>query len=94
MIGVRARLPALQAGRRRSIDAAPELFCFVRELNSERYAIALNFSSHRVPLGIREPLATGGARLELSTDPDRDEGQLELETLVLGPDEGLIARLD
>jgi len=87
----RTRTAALQAGQQRLVEAAPDVFCFVRELD-ERYLVALNFSSREVALGVGDRLGRGGV-LELSTHPGRDHGALELGALVLEPDEGVIVRL-
>jgi alpha-glucosidase len=91
MLGVRGRLPALRAGAQRFLDAAPAVFCFMRELD-ERLLVAINFSSSRVPLQLREPIADRGV-LELSTSTDRPGGELALSSIVLGPDEAMILRL-
>ncbi len=80
----------LQSGAQRLVGAAPDIFCFERQLD-RRFLVALNFSSRRVPL----PLASADspAVLELSTDPGRDHGALDPRDLVLEPDEGVILRL-
>jgi hypothetical protein len=52
----------------------------------------LNFSSHRVPLALSDD-APGPAFLELSTHPRRQHGAIDLQDLVLEPDEGLILPL-
>jgi hypothetical protein len=52
----------------------------------------LNFSSHRVPLALGDD-APGSAFLELSTHPGREHGTVDLQDLVLEPDEGLILQL-
>jgi alpha-glucosidase len=91
LLRLRRELPALQGGTQRSVDAGPELFCFLRELD-DRFLIALNFTSSEVPLAPREDLGAT-ALVELSTDLTRDPGEVELDALVLGPDEGLLLRL-
>jgi alpha-glucosidase len=91
LLAVRARTTAFQAGRQRIVDASTDAFCFVRELG-ERYLVALNFSSTRLPLQLGERLGDRGT-VELSTDPGRAQTELELASIVLGPDEGLIVRL-
>ncbi|MGZ6670648.1 MAG: hypothetical protein ACXVH3_39055 [Solirubrobacteraceae bacterium] len=63
----------------------------MRELD-ESVLVALNFSSERLSLDLREPSGGRGV-LELSTDPGRTAGQLELDSIVLAPDEGVIVRL-
>ena len=91
LLRLRAREPALQSGTQRLVDATPEVFCFERQLD-QRFLIALNFTSRRVPLGLREDVS-GPAALEISTDPGRGHGPISPRTLVLQPDEALILRL-
>ena len=62
-----------------------------RELD-RRFLIALNFSSHRMPLALADH-APGPAFLELSTHPGREHGAVDLRDHVLEADEGLILRL-
>ena len=88
---LRSREPTLQSGKQRLADAASDVFCYERELD-RRFLIALNFSSHRVPLALSDD-APGPAFLELSTHPGREHGAVDLQDLVLEPDEGLILRL-
>lgn len=53
--------------------------------------MALNFSSRRVPLALADDVR-GPAVLELSTNPGREQGAVDLTGLVLEPDEGMIPR--
>ena len=92
LLRLRADGEALHAGAQRSVDAAPELFCYLRELGGERLLVALNFSSEHVPLRIGEELGAE-AGVELSTHPSREPGPVDLEALVLEPDEGLLINL-
>ena len=92
LLALRATRPALQGGSQRALDTGPELFCYLRELGDERLLVALNFGSRRVPVTPRDHLAKRGT-LELSTHGERVGGTLELRTLVLEPDEGVIVRL-
>jgi alpha-glucosidase len=91
LLRLRRELPALQDGTQRSVDAAPGLFCFLRE-RGERFLVALNFTSAEVPLGLSEDLGPT-ATLELATDLTRETGAVDLDEVVLGPDEGLLLRL-
>jgi alpha-glucosidase len=91
LIHLRSREPALRSGGQRPVIAAPDVFCFERDLG-RRFLIALNFSSDRVPLALADD-ASGPAFLELSTDPGREHGAVNLRDLVLEADEGLILRL-
>jgi alpha-glucosidase len=93
LLALRARLEALQGGAQHSIDAAPGLFCFLREGNDERVLVALNFSSNEKPLELGEDLGAGGAVIELSTSNERALGPVELASLALTPDEGLVVSL-
>jgi alpha-glucosidase len=86
LLELRAREPALQDGAQRSLDATAGVFCYLREPD---FLVALNFASERTSLELRESPAT----LELSTDPARELGEVDLGGLVLGPDEGVILRL-
>jgi alpha-glucosidase len=88
---LRSREPTLQSGTLRLFDAAADVFCYERELD-RRFLIALNLGSHRVPLALGDD-APGSAFLELSTHPGREHGAVDLQDLVLEPDEGLILRL-
>ena len=65
------------AGRQRLVGAAPDVFCFERQLD-QRFLIALNYNSRSVPFGLRD--GTGGDAVpELSTDPGRDWGPSKRE---------------
>jgi alpha-glucosidase len=88
---LRSREPTLQSGTLRPFDAAADVFCYERELD-QRFLIALNFSSDRVPLALGDD-APGPAFLELSTHSGRERGAVDLQDLVLEPDEGVILRL-
>jgi alpha-glucosidase len=93
LLALRRRLLALQDGSQRSLDAAPELFCFVREQEEEEtFLVALNFSSSQVPLQLREQLGPR-ALIEISTDLSRAPGEVDLREVVLGPDEGILFRI-
>jgi alpha-glucosidase len=92
LLQLRREEPALQGGAQRSVDAGAGLFCFTRELDDSSFLVALNFSSEQVPLALAEDLAQN-ARLELSTDSARELGEITLDELVLGPDEGVLLRL-
>jgi alpha-glucosidase len=90
LIWLRSGEPALQSGTQGMVDAAPEVFCFERELE-QRFLVALNFTSQSAPVSLRDDPG-GPAVLELSTDPGRDRGPVDPMALVLGPDEGVILR--
>ncbi|MFL5819323.1 MAG: alpha-amylase family glycosyl hydrolase, partial [Solirubrobacteraceae bacterium] len=91
LIWQRRGSPALQGGRQLLLEVdAPDVLAYLREAPRERVAVALNFSSQEVVL---DTGLTGGARLALSTDPARQPGELRLDRLVLGPDEGVLVAL-
>jgi alpha-glucosidase len=90
LIHLRSREPTLQSGAQRPVGAAPDVFCFERQLD-QRFLVALNFSSRRVPVALADD-ARGPAVLELSTRPGREHGAVDLTNLVLEPDEGMILR--
>jgi alpha-glucosidase len=90
LIHLRSREPTLQSGAQRLVGAAPDVFCFERQLD-QRFLVALNFSSRRVPVALADD-ARGPAVLELSTRPEREHGPVDLTNLVLEPDEGMILR--
>jgi hypothetical protein len=61
-------------------------------LGEARFLVAVNFSSRPATLVLGEDVAAV-ADLELSTDPDRPAGELDLRNLTLDADEGVIARI-
>ena len=87
LLALRAERSALQDGAQRSLGGATGTFCFLRE-GDEQLLVALNFTSERVPLRL-----SGPALIELSTDPRRELAPVVLDSLVLEPDEGVVARL-
>jgi alpha-glucosidase len=94
LIALRAGEPALQSGSQRSVAAARDVFCFVRELEQERFVVVLNFSSRRTPARIGEHLGAHAA-LALSTHTARVASErIDVRELVLEPDEGVIVRLE
>jgi alpha-glucosidase len=92
LLALRADFEVLQGGSQRSLDAAPEVFCFLRENDDERLLVALNFTSRSVQLALTEEVGESAA-IELSTSPSRAPGPADLRTLELEPDEGIVFRL-
>ena len=82
LIALRRTEPALREGTHRSVDAAPDVFAFVREHDRRRLLVALTFAPF--PRSLHAEAA--GGRLLLSTrhDPSRAE---------LRPDEGRVIAL-
>jgi alpha-glucosidase len=92
LIWYRKASPALLRGSYRSVGSAADgVFGYVREADGQRLLVALNFTDRPVGFGARELSASG--RLELSTDPSRRLGELGLDPLRIGPDEGVVVRL-
>jgi alpha-glucosidase len=91
LLKLRAAEPALQGGEQRSLECAPDVFCYTRELDGDRFLVALNFVSEPRALELPERLASPAA-LVLSTSAARELREVDLDALVLEPDEGVIAR--
>ena len=79
LIALRRAEPALREGSYRSLDAAPDVFAFVREHGGRRLLVALNFAPYPRPL----PAQAAGGRLLLSTHRDPSDAEL-------WPDEGRV----
>ncbi|MGI8704089.1 MAG: alpha-amylase family glycosyl hydrolase [Candidatus Limnocylindrales bacterium] len=84
---------ALRWGRFQAIGSSRTVFAFLREAPGERLLIALNFSETPRRLRLGSLAATEPARLELSTDPARRPGAVDLRRLELGSNEGVVVRL-
>jgi alpha-glucosidase len=79
LIALRRAEPALREGTHRSLDAAPDVFAFVREHDGRRLLVALNFAPFPRPL----PAQAAGGRLLLSTRQGPSGAELR-------PDEGRV----
>ena len=98
LIRLRHSSPALRRGSFRALDGAPaDVFAYIRELDRERWLVALNFSNEARRLAVSALNASGlleggpELRLCLSTDPGRDPAEVSVgATIELGPDEGLL----
>ena len=100
LIGLRRESVALRRGTYRAVDDVPDgVFAYVREAESERWLVALNFGETPVRLA---PTADGAAApssefsasvLRLSTDAERPVGPI-VGLVELGPDEGVLVELD
>lgn len=90
---------ALRWGSYRPVDLAPGWFAYVREADGERLFVALEFEGGPrrldalVALEAARVVVEPDAQLELSTDPGRSPGKLDLRAFELGPDEGVVVRL-
>lgn len=90
LLKYRKEAPALNMGSYRSLDGAPEdCFVYIREIESQRLAIALNFSAKGRVLRI-DNQASG--RLVLSTHLDREE-RVDLRSLHLRGHEACVVEL-
>ena len=63
LLALRRAIPALHSGTYRSLEAAPDVFAFVREHAGRRVLVALNFAPFPRPL----PVQAHGGRVLLST---------------------------
>jgi alpha-glucosidase len=88
LIWYRKGAAALRQGSYRPLDSPPDTFVFVREHKGQRLLVALNFADEG-----RTVELPGTARLELSTDYDRQVGPLTGNGLEVGPSEGVIVAL-
>lgn len=86
-IWYRKRTPALTRGAYVPIDGPPDTFVYRRQHGASRCLVALNFAGEGRTLQLD---GLSGARLALSTDPDRTEGGLGTAALRLGPCEGVV----
>jgi len=87
LLRYRAGSVSLQQGSYRALDVDnAQCYVFVRETDSEKHIIALNFSAEAQAMGIQPG---GAARIMLSTHMDPDE-IINLSHLILRPLEGVI----
>jgi alpha-glucosidase len=91
LAALRRRTPVLQGGAQRSLEAGTEVLAWLREAGGDRLVAVVNFAHARTPLALRSELGSH-AILLLSTDPDRAEGRVELESLSLLPTEAVLLR--
>jgi len=89
-IWYRKRTAALTRGTYTPIDGPPDTFLYRRVHGASRCVVALNFADEGRTLQLPD---LTGARLALSTDPDRGEGPLGAAALRLGPAEGIVVEL-
>lgn len=90
LIWYRRTSAALRWGTFRTMGRDPAVFAYLREAESERLLVALNFSRGPATWSGPGPGWPDSGRLALSTDPDRRAGTVSLAPLVLGPDEGIV----
>ena len=91
LLRLRKNNPALQMGKYIPLDVVPEnCFVYLREAQSERLLVALNFSSESQAISLPEYRS---ASVVISTFLDRD-GKPDLDHLGLRANEGMILKLD
>ena len=86
LLVLRRAEPALHAGAYRSVDAPEGTYAYERWAGDDRFLVVLNFTSEETAFSIDEP-----GSIELGTGLDR-AGPVG-GSLSLGPDEGVIVRL-
>jgi alpha-glucosidase len=91
LIWYRKRSRALRDGRYRPIRAPDGVFAYLRESDDERLLVALNFWGR--PKRIDAARVARTARLEVSTDPDRQREEVSVHPLLLAPHEGVVLKL-
>jgi alpha-glucosidase len=92
LAAVRRRTAALQTGAQRFVDAGADVLAWLREDEGERLLAAVNFAVVPSRLAVRRELRADRATLVLSTDPDRAEGEVDVDPLTLGPSEAVLLR--
>ncbi|MFQ5665651.1 MAG: alpha-amylase family glycosyl hydrolase [Candidatus Binatia bacterium] len=90
LIWFRKRTPALRCGSYRPLDGPSDTFIFLREHQSQRLLVAMNFAAESRTVRLPDLL---GGRLAFATDPTRPAGDVSLTELRLGPVEGLVVVL-
>lgn len=88
LIWLRKREPVLQAGAYQQLPGPRDCLVYRRELAGEEIVVALNFGSRRR----RVDLPAGGGRVLLATGGR--EGSITGGDMVLGPEEGVIIKLE
>jgi alpha-glucosidase len=84
LIALRRSEPALTVGGYRSLEAAPDVFAYVREHEGRRIAAVLNFAPFPRPM----PEEAAGGRLLLSTQG------AATDAAQLAPEEGRLVAID
>ena len=68
------------------------MLAWLREDEGDRLLAAVNFAVVPSRLAVRRELRADRATLVLSTDPDRAEGEVDVDRLTLGPSEAVLLR--
>ena len=91
LIALRRKSSALRRGRYRSVRAPDGIFAYARESEDERWLVALNFRSRPRTVDLSRVSREGA--LALSTGLDRERGIVDLRSLRLDADEGVLLRI-
>lgn len=101
LISLKKSSRALTAGTYEPVDAGPnECLLYQRVFQAEDHAeamlIAVNFSARALTVTIPTtiPMCARTGTLILSTDPQRGEERWTADRFQLGPDEGIVVRMD
>jgi alpha-glucosidase len=93
LLWLRKANPALHAGTYRPCDGVPEgVFSYIREGETQRILVALNFTSKSMRFTIKPSGGNKEARLLLS-HPGRDGASIRIDSVELGPYGILLAEM-
>ena len=92
LAALRRATPALQTGAQVVLDGGDDLLAWVREEDGDRLLAVVNFAAAPVPVDVGAGLPAAATVL-LSTDPDREDGAVDVGGLVLAAGEGVLLRL-
>jgi alpha-glucosidase len=91
LAALRASRPVLQSGEQRDADGGEGILAWLRVAGDDRMLAIVNFAPEE-RLFRCAPDLPRSARLELSTDPARSEGDVALDDLRLAPYEAVLLR--
>jgi alpha-glucosidase len=90
LIGIRSGRRALQVGEYLSLPAPAGVICYARQAAGDRLVIMLNFTDDVITVPVTLTAAPPVARVLLSTDSTRTPGIINLGSIELRPNEGII----
>jgi alpha-glucosidase len=88
---LRSRTPVLQVGTQRTLEAGRHVLAWLREGDAERWLAAMNFAITAARLSLPADLPQQ-MTLVMATEPDRVDGQVDLDALTLRPGEAVLLR--
>ena len=91
MAALRKRTPALQTGAQRTVEAGSDVLAWLREADGQRWLAAINFATTPAPLTLSAELPRR-MTMVIATDPDRADGEVDLDALTLRPGEAVSMR--